>query len=47
MTIIIPIFAFAALFALAAGLRTRGGCTQDCGACGHACGLADRSTHDT
>jgi hypothetical protein len=42
MTIIIAIIGFAALFALAAALRTHGGCTHDCGACGAACGLAGR-----
>jgi hypothetical protein len=39
MTIILSVIGFAALFALAAGLRSRAGCTHDCGACGGACGL--------
>jgi hypothetical protein len=42
MTIIIAIIGFAALFALAAALRSHAGCTHDCGACGAACGRAGR-----
>jgi hypothetical protein len=39
MTVIVSIIAFAVLFALAATLRARAGCTHDCGACDHACGF--------
>lgn len=44
MTIILSLIGFAALFGLAAALRTRGGCSHDCGACGAACGL-ERGEH--
>lgn len=44
MTIALSIIGFAALFALAAALRPRAGCSHDCGACGAACDL-DRQEH--
>jgi hypothetical protein len=39
MTIIIAVIGFAALFGLAAGLRSQGGCGHDCGACSAVCSL--------